>query len=92
MTRTIPALLLLLGLSGAPTATAQAPAPAPSVAKDPRVVQAPSLLTAWLDAEQAHRRLPGVSLALIHDQQPLLSRGFGYAHVETKAPATASTA
>ncbi len=93
MTRTTPALLLLLGLSGAPVATAQAPAPAPapSVAKDPRVVQALSLLTAWLDAEQAHRRLPGVSLAVIHDQESLFSRGFGYAHVETKAPATPST-
>ncbi len=93
MNRTTPALLLLLGLAGAPAANAQSPAPTPraSVAKDPRVVQALSLLTAWLDAEQAHRRLPGVSLAVIHDQEPLLSRGFGYAHVETKTPATAST-
>ncbi|MCL4806663.1 MAG: beta-lactamase family protein [Thermoanaerobaculia bacterium] len=94
MTRTTPALLLLLGLFAAPVATAQPPAPATaptSVAKDPRVVQALSLLTAWLDAEQAHRRLPGVSLAVVHDQESLLARGFGYAHVETKVPATPQT-
>lgn len=93
MTRTTPALLLLLGLAFTPPAPAQAPAPAPapSVAKDPRVVQALSLLTAWLDAEQAHRRLPGVSVAVVHDQEALLARGFGYAHVETKVPATAQT-
>jgi CubicO group peptidase (beta-lactamase class C family) len=87
------ALALALGLLFAVPLAAQpaAPASSPSLAADPRVVQALSLLTAWLDAEQAHRRLPGVSLAVIHDQEPLLSRGFGYAHVETKAPATAST-
>jgi len=93
MARTIPALLLLPGLVGTPAARAQAPAPppAPSVAKDSRVVQALSLLTVWMDAETAHRRLPGVSLAVVHDQETLLSRGFGYAHVETKAPATPQT-
>ena len=68
-----------------------APAAAPSVAADPRVVQALSLLTAWFDAEQAHRRLPGVSLAVVRDQELLYARGFGYAHVETKSPATAGT-
>jgi len=68
-----------------------APAPAPSVAADPRVVQALSLLTAWFDAELAHRRLPGVSLAVVRNQELLYARGFGYAHVETKSPATAGT-
>lgn len=89
------ALLLAAPLLAAPgPLRAQAPAPAgaaPSVASDPRVVQALSLLTAWFDAEQAHRRLPGVSLAVVRDQELLYARGFGYAHVETKSPATADT-
>ena len=82
-------------------AVAQAPAPPVAVAReapspealsrDPRVVQALSLLTAWADSEQVYRRLPGVSMAVVHDQQLLWSRGFGHAHVETKAPATPAT-
>ncbi|HYN44262.1 MAG TPA: serine hydrolase domain-containing protein [Thermoanaerobaculia bacterium] len=62
-----------------------------ALSRDPRLVQALSLLTAWVDSEQATRRLPGVSMAVVHDQQLLWSRGFGNAHVETKAPATPST-
>ncbi len=62
-----------------------------ALASDPRVVQALSLLTAWVDSEQVTRRLPGVSMAVVHDQQLLWSRGFGDAHAETKAPATPST-
>ena len=98
----VPAVLALLALAlGAGGATAQ-PAPTaaaatkenPSsgaLARDPRVVQALSLLSAWFDAEQAHRRLPGVSLAVVRDQELLYARGFGYAHVETKIPATPQT-
>ncbi|MBK8594151.1 MAG: serine hydrolase [Holophagales bacterium] len=94
-------LSLAASLLLAPTpAAAQAAAPATAapesvspaaLAADPRVVQALSLLTAWVDSEQAYRRLPGVSMAVVHDQQLLWSRGFGTAHVETKAPATPST-
>ena len=92
-------LAAVLLLPPAP-ATAQADAPAAAapesvspaaLAADPRVVQALSLLTAWVDSEQAARRLPGVSMAVVHDQQLLWSRGFGFAHLEAKAPATPST-
>ena len=102
MSRAAHVLLLVLAVSGAPVVLAQAPVPPPAAApkespapsaltRDPRVVQALSLLTAWFDAEQAHRRLPGVSLAVVHDQELLFARGFGYAHVETKSPATPQT-
>lgn len=97
-TRTASALLataLLLSparLAGQdPARGPAAPAASPSVTADPRVAQALSLLTAWFDAEQAHRRLPGVSLAVVRDQELLYARGFGYAHLETKSPATAQT-
>ncbi len=99
--------LLVLAVSGEPVALAQAPASPPAsgapaatteenpvrgaLASDPRVVQALSLLTAWFDAEQAHRRLPGVSLAVVRDQELLYARGFGYAHAETRVPATPAT-
>ena len=78
--------------SAAPEASAVAETVSPAaLAADPRVVQALSLLTAWVDSEQAYRRLPGVSLAVVHDQQLLWSRGFGNAHVETNSPATPQT-
>jgi CubicO group peptidase (beta-lactamase class C family) len=69
---------------------ASEPAP-PDLARDPRVVQALQLLSAWLDSEQAYERLPGLSLAVVHDQELLWSRGFGQAHVETGVAATPST-
>lgn len=88
--------VLLAALAAPAPLRAQAPAPgpaasSPSVGADARVVQALSLLTAWFDAEQAHRRLPGVSLAVVRDQELLYARGFGYAHVETRSPATPGT-
>jgi CubicO group peptidase (beta-lactamase class C family) len=78
------------------SATAQKPnagvaAPAVDVAKDPRVIQALSLLETWASSEQAYRRLPAVSMAVVHDQQLLWSKGFGLAHVESKTPAGPAT-
>ena len=65
--------------------------PAPRIGKDPRVLQALALLETWASAEQAYKRLPGLSLAVVHDQELLWSRGFGLAHVESGAPASATT-
>ncbi len=73
-------------------AAAPAPAPAPTpLARDPRVAQALALLEAWAGAEQAYKRLPGVSMAVVHDQELLWSRGFGLADVEAKVPSSATT-
>jgi len=92
MTRHALLLPLLAGLAvPRPTAAQAVVTPAAGVARDPRVVQALSLLTSWFDAEQAHRRLPGVSVAVVRDQELLYARGFGYAHVETRSPATPQT-
>lgn len=66
-------------------------AEAPAVGDDPRVKQALRLLEAWADGQQAYERLPGVSMAVVHDQAVLWSRGFGQAHVERAAPATPET-
>ena len=86
------ALLALLALLARNRAfAADAAPPAGALARDPRVVQSLSLLTAWFDAEQAHLRLPGVSLAVVRDQELLYARGFGYADLETKSPATPQT-
>ena len=79
------ALSLLLALS-APALHAQ-----PSLADDPGVAEALHLLDTWMDAAQAYGGIPGASLAVVHDQELVWARGFGFAHVEREEPATPST-
>jgi CubicO group peptidase (beta-lactamase class C family) len=58
---------------------------------DPRVAEALHLLETWMDAEQAYEDLPGVSMAVVHDQELLWAKGFGYADRERQIPASPST-
>ena len=58
---------------------------------DPRFDQAVALFEAWLDAKMAYEKIPGVSAALVHNQDVVWARGYGYAHRETEVPATPST-
>jgi CubicO group peptidase (beta-lactamase class C family) len=60
-------------------------------AADPRVAQALTLARTWLEAERAYAHIPGVSAAIVSDQQILWSGGYGFADVARRAPATAST-
>ena len=58
---------------------------------DPRVADAINLLERWIDAQQAYLQIPSVTAAVVHDQDPLWSAGFGYADVESRRPATPGT-
>jgi CubicO group peptidase (beta-lactamase class C family) len=82
--RTPLALLLLAAL--APGAAAQ-----PAAALDPRVASALELARAWLEAQRAYDAIPGISAAIVHDQQILWSGAFGLADVAAQRPATADT-
>ena len=64
---------------------------AQKLADDPRVAQSLRLMETWLEAQQAYEHIPGISLALVKDQQIVWSGGYGYADVARKVPATAST-
>lgn len=59
--------------------------------RDPRFQQAETLFEAWLDAKMAYEKIPGVSVGLVHDQDLLWAKGYGFAHREEQAPATPST-
>lgn len=87
LTRTI-ALALLLA---SPALAQPAAAPTASVADNPDVEAAQRLFSAWLDAQIAYRGLPGVAVGVVHDQQLVWSKGFGYADVATKKPMSADT-
>jgi CubicO group peptidase (beta-lactamase class C family) len=66
-------------------------AEAQSLASDPRVAQALTLMRTWLEAERAYDHIPGMSAALVANQQVVWSGGYGYADVARQTPATAST-
>ena len=57
----------------------------------PRLRESLALLTAWADAKRAYEGIPGVSMAVVHDQELLWSRGFGVANRDTGVPATPQT-
>lgn len=45
----------------------------------------------WLAAQRAYDRVPGLSAAIVHDQELLWSGSSGYAELEAKRPATDDT-
>ncbi|WP_423928095.1 serine hydrolase domain-containing protein [Candidatus Palauibacter sp.] len=84
-------LFFLPLLTGVPGADGVRAAAQEKAAQDPGVGEALHLLDVWMDAAQAYEGIPGASLAVVHDQELVWAKGYGYAHVERKEPATPST-
>lgn len=85
--RTAVAVALACATVGAPASRLEAQDPL----HDSRVRDAVDLLDRWVEAKQAYEQFPGLSSALVYDQTVLLARGYGYADVERKRPATPET-
>jgi CubicO group peptidase (beta-lactamase class C family) len=66
-------------------------AAAQSLREDPRVVSALRLLEVWLEAQSAYENIPGLSMAVVYDQELLWAKGFGYADREKKRLAAPET-
>ena len=49
------------------------------------------MIDIWLDAKKDYDKLPGISVAIVDDQNLLFSKGYGYADVEKKIPMQAET-
>ena len=49
------------------------------------------LLSAWIEAQMAYKWSPGLSIGIVHDQELVWARGFGYADVDKKVAATPRT-
>jgi CubicO group peptidase (beta-lactamase class C family) len=45
----------------------------------------------WVEQHIAHRGVPGLSIAVVSDQEIVWASGFGYSDLATKTPATPST-
>jgi CubicO group peptidase (beta-lactamase class C family) len=61
------------------------------IAGDPRVAAAMELARTWVEAQRAYERIPGVSAAIVHDQEVLWAGGFGLADVVAARPAGVDT-
>ena len=44
------------------------------------------MIDAWLDGERDFDKLPGLSIAIVIDQEIIFSKGYGYANLEMKVP------
>ena len=59
--------------------------------KPPTRAEALAFARAWLDAQRSYDEIPGMSAAIVHDQELLWSGGSGYADPSTQRAATADT-
>jgi D-alanyl-D-alanine carboxypeptidase len=58
------------------------------VASHPEVLGAERLFSAWMEGQLAYRGLPGVAVGVVHDQQLVWSKGFGWADMAKRVPMT----
>ncbi len=58
---------------------------------DPRVASAFELIEVWMEAQVDYEDIPGVSMGVVHDQELIWSKGFGFAHEEAGVPAAPDT-
>jgi CubicO group peptidase (beta-lactamase class C family) len=81
--------LLVVSLLAASVAIGEAQKP--RVADDPKVSAALEVVRVWLDAQRDFEQIPGISAAIVHDQDVLWIGGFGYSDLTRKTPAGADT-
>ncbi len=60
-------------------------------ADDPDVLGAERLFSAWMEGQMAYRRLPGVVVGVVSDQELVWAKGFGFADINAKLPMTPTT-
>jgi len=68
----------------------QAPA-SEARAEHPSVAEALRAMEVWLEAQMAYEQIPGISAAVVHDQETVWAGAFGLAHPERREPATPET-
>ena len=61
---------------------------AQSLADDPRVASTIKIIETWIDSQLDYNDIPGMSVAIVYDQELVWSRGLGFADVDKKVPAS----
>jgi len=64
---------------------------AQSTADHPKVAPALKLIDVWVEAQLDYEDITGMSIGIVYDQELIWSKGFGYANIEKKIPASPST-
>ena len=80
--------LVLLLVLGRGVAVAQAGDP---LRTDARVAEALAVVETWLEAQRAYEEIPGISAAIVADQEQVWSGAVGHAHPTTGEAATPQT-
>ena len=62
-----------------------------ALAEKPSVAAAVQLLDLWVEEQMAHQDLPAVVLGVVHDQEVVWTRGYGFADRANRVPATPQT-
>src|SRR5207342_3208140 len=88
--RAIATILVALALAGPDISRTKAPARPPSPASN-RSAQRLDLFQRQVEADRKALGIPGLSMVVIQDGDVLSARGFGYADIEHRIPATADT-
>ncbi|MHC4696720.1 MAG: serine hydrolase domain-containing protein, partial [Planctomycetota bacterium] len=65
--------------------------PGATVADAPEVREALQLLDIWLEGQRIKDDLPGMAVGVVHDQDLIWSKGYGYADLAGKTPTTDRT-
>src|SRR5437763_14646588 len=74
-----------------PAATQTAAADRSALARKPEVAAALTVLDSWIAATVAQREQPGLSIGVVYDQDLIWAKGYGYADLVRRVPATPGT-
>jgi CubicO group peptidase (beta-lactamase class C family) len=77
--------------AGESGAAAEPIASSASVARDPAVRDALARLDVWLEGQRYRLDLPGFAVGVVHDQQLVWSKGYGYADLAQRIPTSDQT-
>ncbi|MDX1577795.1 MAG: serine hydrolase [Gemmatimonadota bacterium] len=83
-----PAFAFLFGLAALSPVEAQNDV---DTSNRPSVAEALGVVEVWLDAQRDYEEIPGLSAAIVHDQETLWTGAYGYAHPASETPATPGT-
>jgi len=81
--------ILILVLCRIPLPAAEPPA---ALAGKPEVAAALEVFDTWADWTARQRDQPGVSIGIVYDQELIWAKGYGFANLAKKIPATPATA
>ena len=82
-------LAVLLAIAAPALFAADAPT---ALARNPQVAAALEVDHAWADWTARNREQPAVSIGIVYDQELVWARGYGFADLAKKVPATPATA